>query len=107
MAQFSIEIWYIFRLKKTIVSYYEEHARALPKGKLSKPCEFGLKLRLDIGGNGYITNHTFYKKNIADIGMLEESVEAHAKVFKYNFSGGADNRSFYDKNLIRELGRKI
>jgi hypothetical protein len=89
-----------------IVSYYEDHSRALPKGKLSKPCEFGLKLRVDMSKNSYITNHTLYKGNIADIGMLEESVEAHAKVFKCKFSGGAADRSFYDKNLIENLEEK-
>jgi len=50
-----------------IVSYYEEHTRALPKGKISKPCEFGVKLRIDMSGNGYITRYELYKGNYADV----------------------------------------
>lgn len=39
------------QVKDKIVSYYEEHIRALPKGKVHKPCEFGTKLRLDMNGD--------------------------------------------------------
>ena len=31
-----------------ILSYYETEARAIPKGKVHKPCEFGVKLRMDM-----------------------------------------------------------
>jgi len=75
-----------------IVSYYEDHSRALPKGKISKPCEFGLKLRLDMSKNGYITNHKLYTKNIAGINIIEESVKSHTKVFGRKFSGGAADK---------------
>jgi len=75
-----------------IVSYYEDHSRALPKGKISKPCEFGLKLRLDMSKNSYITNHKLYTKNIAGINIIEESVKSHAKVFGRKFSGGAADK---------------
>ena len=43
-----------------IVSYHEEHAKALPKGKVGKPCEFGTKLSLSMSSNGYITDHRLY-----------------------------------------------
>ena len=89
-----------------IVSYYEDHSRALPKGKLSKPCEFGVKLRLDMSGNGYITNHDIYKGNISDVSMLEDSIDSHAKVFSSKFKSGAADRGFYDGNIIESLERK-
>lgn len=53
-----------------IVSYYQDHSRALPKGKISKPCEFGVKLRVDMSTNDYITNYKLYLGNRADVGML-------------------------------------
>ena len=92
-----------------IVSYYEEHTRALPKGKTSKPCEFGVKLRVDMSGNGYITGHELYKGNYADVNMLEEAVGQHAKIFKDEFKAGGMDRVFYDKELIERLeeGHKI
>jgi IS5 family transposase len=75
-----------------IVSYYEEHTRALPKGKISKPCEFGVKLRVDMSGNGYITGHELYKGNYADVNMLEDAVDQHAEIFKEEFKGGGMDR---------------
>ena len=89
-----------------IVSYYEEHARALPKGKINKPCEFGVKLRIDMSGNGYITDHEIYKGNYADVNMLEDAVGQHAEVFKGKFKGGGMDRCFYDKGLIDRLEGK-
>jgi len=74
-----------------------------PKGKLSKPCEFGVKLRGDMSTNGYITNHKLYLGNRADVGMLAESVKGHTKVFKDKFKGEAADRSLYVKDLIKNL----
>ncbi|RXG63175.1 transposase [Candidatus Atribacteria bacterium 1244-E10-H5-B2] len=89
-----------------IVSYYQNHSRALPKGKLSKPCEFGVKLRLDMSGNGYITNHTLYEGNISDVSMLAGSIDSHAKVFGSKFKSGAADRGFYDGDIIESLEGK-
>lgn len=89
-----------------IVSYYQDHSRALPKGKLSKPCEFGVKLKLDMSGNGYITGHDIYKGNISDVSLLAGSVASHAKVFGKKFKSGAADRGFYDEELIEDLKKK-
>ncbi len=86
-----------------IVSYYEELTRALPKGKISKPCEFGVKLRIDMSGNGYITRYELYKGNYADVNMLEDAVDHHAEIFKEEFKDGVMDRIFYDKELIERL----
>jgi len=91
------------KVTEKIVSYYEEHARALPKGKISKPCEFGVKLRIDMSGNGYITQHKIYKGNYADVHMLEDAVGQHAETFKGKFKGGGMDRAFHDKELIERL----
>ena len=89
-----------------IVSYCQDHSRALPKGKLSKPCEFGVKLKLDMSGNGYITDHDIYKGNISDVSLLSGSVASHARVFGKKFKSGAADRGFYDGELIEDLQKK-
>jgi len=89
-----------------IVSYYQDHSRALPKGKLSKPCEFGVKLKLDMSGNGYITGHDIYKGNVSDVSLLSGSVASHARVFGSKFKSGAADRGFYDEDLIEDLKKK-
>lgn len=89
-----------------IVSYSEPHARALPKGKIHKECEFGSKLRLDISENGYVTNHKVYKGNPNDSTMLEESVKEHAKTFKNNFSELTADRGFADQETEIKLEKK-
>ena len=89
-----------------IVSYYQDHSRALPKGKLSKPCEFGVKLKLDMSGNGYITGHDIYKGNVSDVNLLAGSVDSHARVFGKKFKSGAADRGFYDGQLIEDLKKK-
>jgi len=69
------------KVNNKIVSYYEDHAQSLPKGKLNKPCEFGAKLSLSMSSNGYITHHKLYDYNIADIKTLKEAVNIHSKNF--------------------------
>jgi len=86
-----------------IVSYYESHARALPKGKIHKACEFGSKLEINMSKNGYITRHVLHNGNPSDVGMLEAAVAHHYKKFKEEFKEGAADRGFYDNALIENL----
>jgi IS5 family transposase len=89
-----------------IVSYYEDHAKALPKGKVNKPCEFGVKLALSMSANGYITEHKLYDHNIADIKTLKDAVAGHAKAFGKEFKAAAADRAYYDENLNAALEKK-
>lgn len=89
-----------------ILSYYETDARAIPKGKVHKPCEFGVKLRLDMNEEGYITDYDVYKGNPGDVTMLEEAIKGHKKMFGKEFKEGAMDRSFYDEEKIKELENK-
>lgn len=70
------------KVPEKIVSYYEPHARALPKGKPNKTCEFGTKLSLNMSANGYITNHKLYNSNIADVNTLISCVEEQKSLAK-------------------------
>ncbi|MBU4294176.1 MAG: transposase, partial [Actinobacteria bacterium] len=89
-----------------IVSYHEEHAKALPKGKVGKPCEFGTKLSLSMSANGYITDHRLYDSNIADIATLKAAINTHSETFGKDFKGGAADRAYYDEDLISVLEKK-
>jgi hypothetical protein len=82
------------KITDKIVSYFEDHARALPKGKLNKPMEFGCKLRIDISGNGYITNHELYLGNPSDVSMLDDVICEHKKVFNNKFRAAGLDRVF-------------
>ena len=94
------------KVNNKIVSYYEDHAQSLPKGKLNKPCEFGVKLSLSMSSNGYITDHKLYDYNIADIKTLKEAVNIHSKTFGKDFKGAAADRSYYDEDLNTALEKK-
>jgi transposase, IS5 family len=94
------------KVSDKIVSYFEEHARALPKGKIHKPCEFGMKLRIDISGNNYITNYELYEGNPSEAGMLVDVIKSHAETFKEDFESSSMDRAYYDEERIAELEKE-
>ena len=94
------------KVRDKILSYYEDHTSALPKGKVGKPCEFGTKLSLSMSANGYITAYKLYNSNIADILTLKEMVSKHSKTFGKKFKGAAADRAYYDEDLIKVLEKK-
>lgn len=91
------------KIEDRIVSYFEDHARALPKGKVGRPVEFGDKLRIDMSGNGYITNWELYLGNPADVTMLKDTVKEHHAVFKDQFKAAGLDRGFYDEGKIEDI----
>ena len=94
------------KVSDRIVSYHEPHARALPKGKIGKPCEFGAKLSLSLSSNGYITDYKLYSENICDINTLKDAVANHAKVFGKDFTGASADRAYYNADLNITLEKK-
>jgi len=93
-------------LTRRILSYHEDAAVSLPKSRPGKPCAFGAKLSLSVSGNGYVTGHTLYDRNIADIDTLKDIVETHSNTFGRKFKAASADRAYYDKNLIEELEEK-
>ena len=91
---------------RRILSYHEEAAVSLPKSRPGKPCAFGAKLSLSVSGNGYVTDHRLYNRNIADIDTLEDAVKDHLKKFGEKFKEASADRAYYDKDLIEELEGK-
>lgn len=94
------------KIQDRIISYYEDHARSLPKGKVGRPVEFGDKLRIDMSGNGYVTNWEVYHGNPADVTMLEDAIKKHELVFKDKFCAAGFDRGFYDEEKISEYENK-
>lgn len=86
-----------------IVSYYEPHVRALPKGKVNKRCEFGTKLRIDMSEEKYITNYQLYEGNPNDVTMLEDIIKQHKETFPKSFKNAGLDRGFYDEEKIQQL----
>jgi len=91
------------KIEDKIVSYFEDHARSLPKGKVHRPVEFGCKLRIDMSGNGYITNHEVYLGNPSDVTMLDDVICKHEEAFGDKFIAAGLDRSFYDEQKIIDL----
>lgn len=94
------------KIQDRIISYYEDHARSLPKGKVGRPVEFGDKLRIDMSGNGYVTNWEVYHGNPADVTMLEDAIKKHEFVFKDKFCAAGFDRGFYDEEKILKYENK-
>ena len=91
------------KVKDRIVSYFEDYARALPKGKIGRACEFGMKLRIDMSANNYITNYRSYLGNPSDVTMLKDAVNEHYKEFKDEFKEGLMDAGFYDGELKKQI----
>lgn len=92
---------------KKIVSYHEQDAAALPKSRPGGPrCAFGAKLSLSVSRNGYVTDHSLYDSNIADIDTLKKVIKKHKETFGKKFKALAADRAYYDKDLIEELEQK-
>ena len=94
------------KIEDRIVSYYEPHVRALPKGKVKKPCEFGTKLRIDMTDEKYITNYHLYQGNPNDVTMLDDIIENHKNTFPISFKNAGMDRGFYDEQKIKQLESK-
>ena len=94
------------KVRGRILSYHEDHASAIVKGKVGKPCEFGTKLALSMSANGYITGHKLYDSNIADILTLKKAVDKHSKTFGDTFIGAAADRAYYDEDFNTTLEKK-
>jgi IS5 family transposase len=91
------------KIEDKIVSYYEPHVRALPKGKVKKPCEFGTKLRIDMTDEKYITNYHLYQGNPNDVMMLDDIIKDHKNIFPTSFKNAGMDRGFYDEQKIQQL----
>lgn len=58
-----------------VLSLHEPEVVAIPKGKRSKPNEYGSKVALCTDNNGFVVSHEEYDHNISDVKTLEAGVD--------------------------------
>jgi len=58
-----------------VLSLHEPEVVAIPKGKRSKPNEYGSKVALSTDNNGFVVSHQEYAENIFDAKTMESAVE--------------------------------
>jgi hypothetical protein len=78
------------------------NVRALPKGKVRKPCEFGTKLRIDMTGEKYITNYQVYEGNPNDVTMLDDIIQDHKNIFAESFKNAGMDRGLSGFNQMAQ-----
>lgn len=63
-----------------VLSLHEPEVVAIPKGKRSKPNEYGSKVALSTDNNGFVVSHQEYNNNVFDAKTLEPAVEEWKEV---------------------------
>jgi transposase, IS5 family len=89
-----------------LLSLFEPNARILRRGKLHKPTEFGVLVKVQEAEGGVVTDVGIVDGN-SDAGLLVPSVEKHIAVFGRAPHLVATDRGFYcgaDERRIQELG---
>lgn len=92
--------------KGKLVSIFEPHAQILRRGKLHKPTEFGMLVKVQEAEGGIVTDVGLVRDK-ADAPLLVPAVERHIKVFGHAPGTAATDRGFYSgegERKIRELG---
>ncbi len=59
-----------------VLSLHEPDVVAIPKGKRSKPNEYGSKVALSTDNNGFVVAHQEYNHNVFDVKTMEQAVDA-------------------------------
>jgi IS5 family transposase len=89
-----------------LISLFEPNARILRRGKLHKPTEFGVLVKVQEAEGGLVTDVGIVESN-QDAGLLVPSVERHIALFGRAPHLVATDRGFYsgaDERRIQELG---
>jgi IS5 family transposase len=58
-----------------VLSLHEPEVVAIPKGKRSKPNEYGSKVAFSTDNNGFVVGHQEYKENVFDAKTMKPAVE--------------------------------
>jgi len=78
-----------------VLSLHEPEVAAIPKGKRSKPNEYGSKVALSTDNNGCVVSHQEYDHNIADVNTTETAVDEWEKVTGQRPEELAADRGFH------------
>jgi IS5 family transposase len=91
-----------------IYSLFEEHTELLKRGKAGKPIEFGHKVLIAETGEKFIIHYDTYPQQPTDKDLVDETLDAHQKVFGCAPNVFATDKGFYESmEKISELETKI
>jgi IS5 family transposase len=92
-------------IAERIVSFFDPHARAIVKGKLDKPVEFGRTLQLLQDDSGVIVHYEIERGNPSDKTKLVALVRKAKKILKQVPRELATDRGYYSAANLSQLSR--
>ena len=92
-------------IPERIVSLFDPEARAIVKGKLDKPVEFGRTLQLVQDDSGVIVHYEIHRGNPSDKTQLLSLVRQTKKILKQAPRELATDRGYYSGDNLRKLQR--
>ncbi len=91
-----------------VYSLFEEHTELIKRGKAGKPIEFGHKILLAETGEKFILHYEAMPRQRADKELIQQSLNAHNKVFGCRPDILAGDKGFYEsREQIGNLSKKI
>jgi len=93
------------RIAQRMVSFFDPEARAIVKGKLDKPVEFGRTLQLVQDDSGVIVHYEIHRGNPSDKTELISLVRQTKKVLKHAPRELATDRGYYSSENLNKLHR--
>ncbi len=91
-----------------VFGLFEDHTELLKRGKAGKPIEFGHKVLLVETGEKYIIHYETMAKQRPDKDLIQDSLDAHGKVFASRPDVLAGDKGFYESmEQIKSLSGKI
>ena len=92
-------------IPERIVSFFDPEARAIVKGKLDKPVEFGRTLQLVQDDSGVIIHYEIHRGNPSDKTELVPLVRQTKKILKRAPRELATDRGYYSADNVKTLIR--
>jgi IS5 family transposase len=92
-------------IPERIVSFFDPEARAIVKGKLDKPVEFGRTLQLVQDDSGVIVHYEIHRGNPSDKTELVSLVRQTKKILKQAPRELATDRGYYSADNVNRLSR--
>lgn len=87
------------KIKNRIVSFYDQEARPIVKGKIDKPCEFGYEVQVQ-EDERFVTNWEVSNKP-RDHRYFPEAVDKHKEIFGKAPKAIAADRHYYSKDNVQ------
>ena len=91
-----------------IYSLFEEHTEMIKRGKAAKPMEFGHKVLFAESREKFIFHYEAYRRQEADVGLLEPALSAHRNLFgKAPEVLATDKRFYKSPEQLEKLAKNI